>query len=165
MNDKDLPHAVDAETPLSRDELEVLRRQYEREHPTPSVQSKFNYAWGLVKSNDKKKSELGVKLLVEIFEQHPDRQRECLYYIALGYYKLGEYLAARRYNDTLLSMEPNNKQCLSLRKLIDDRVARAELTKSDRTTRIDGIIGMAIAGGAVAAVAGMIAMLLRSKKR
>ncbi|KAG8890986.1 mitochondrial membrane protein, partial [Tulasnella sp. 403] len=48
----DLPYAADAEDSLSFDELEVLRLQYEKElsqaHAT--TQTKFNYAWGLVKS-------------------------------------------------------------------------------------------------------------------
>ncbi|KXN86626.1 Mitochondria fission 1 protein [Leucoagaricus sp. SymC.cos] len=48
----ELPYAADAEDSLSYDELEVLRRQYQKEisagHVT--IQTKFNYAWGLIKS-------------------------------------------------------------------------------------------------------------------
>ena len=38
----------------------------------------------------------------EIYASVPDYRRECSYYIALGYYKLGNYGHARRFNGTLL---------------------------------------------------------------
>lgn len=44
--------------------------------------------------------------------------------MALGQYKLGHYNEARRFNDVLLEREPRNMQALSLKGLIDDRVAR-----------------------------------------
>ena len=60
----ELPYAADAEISLTFEELEVLRLQYQKElsqgHVT--VQSKFNYAWGLVKSLQRRDQEEGVKL-------------------------------------------------------------------------------------------------------
>lgn len=60
-----LPYAADAETSLSPAELDVLRGQYERElaagHAT--TQTKFNYAWGLVKSKRRDEMAEGVGLL------------------------------------------------------------------------------------------------------
>jgi hypothetical protein len=41
---------------------------------------------------------------------------------------LGHYNEARRYNDSLLEKEPRNMQALSLRALIDDRVAKGTVT-------------------------------------
>jgi len=61
---------------------------------------------------------------VEIYKEAPGRRRECLYYLALGQYKLGHYNEARRYNDLLLDKEPRNMQSLSLKALIEDRVAK-----------------------------------------
>ncbi|PVU87067.1 hypothetical protein BB560_006549 [Smittium megazygosporum] len=150
--DELLPYAIDAETPLEPQELQVLKRQYEREGRRVSVQSKFNYAWGLVKSQNRLENKQGIELLEEIFLEYPERQRECLYYIALGYYKLGNYSEANRYNDVLLSVEPANHQAESLRGLIDKKCRR------------DGYIGMAIAGGAVATISLLAAALLRSKR-
>jgi hypothetical protein len=49
--------------------------------------------------------------------------------MALGQYKLGHYNEARRYNDLLLEKEPNNMQALSLKALIDDRVARGSIPR------------------------------------
>jgi mitochondrial fission 1 protein len=89
----------------------------------------------------------GVRLLSEIFRTSPERRRECLYYLALGNYKLGNYAEARRYNDILLDNEPENMQATSLRSLIDDRVAK------------EGLMGVAILSG-VAIAAGVVGGIL-----
>jgi fission 1 protein len=56
----------------------------------------------------------------------------------------------RKYNEELLTQEPDNLQSLSLRKLIKDKVER------------DSLIGMALAGGAVAAVGIALAAIFRT---
>lgn len=135
------------------------------------VQTKFNYAWvtsplplflssyltvpsqGLVKSNNRNDQQLGVRLLSEIFRLSPERRRECLYYLALGNYKLGNYADARRYNDLLLDREPANLQATNLRQLIDDKVAK------------EGLMGVAILSG-VGIAAGVVgAFVLRNARR
>ncbi|CAL1714685.1 unnamed protein product [Somion occarium] len=147
----ELPYAADAEVSLSYDELDVLRRQYEKElaqsHVT--VQSKFNYAWGLVKSPMREHQVEGVRLLQEIYRAEPGRRRECLYYLALGHYKMGNYEEARRFNSLLREKEPTNMQASSLEQLIDDRVKR------------EGYIGMALVGGAAAIGTILLAGLIR----
>ncbi|RXK38867.1 mitochondria fission 1 protein [Tremella mesenterica] len=122
----DLPYAAEAETSLSYDELEVLRRQYykEIEQGHVTTQSKFNYGWGLVKSPSADMQTEGVKLLQEIYSASPSHRRECTYYIAVGYYKLRNYTHARKFNDLLLSVEPENMQAQSLRTLIERAVTR-----------------------------------------
>ncbi|KAJ3578301.1 hypothetical protein NPX13_g2270 [Xylaria arbuscula] len=147
------PDAVDAETPLREEELQVLRAQYEKEGDMVGVQTKFNYAWGLVKSNSRNNQQTGVRLLSEIFRVAPERRRECLYYLALGNYKLGNYGEARRYNDLLLEKEPANLQASDLRRLIDDKVTK------------EGLMGVAIISG-VAIAAGVVGgILFRGKRR
>ncbi|OXG25281.1 mitochondria fission 1 protein [Cryptococcus neoformans Ze90-1] len=142
----DLPYAAEAESSLSPDELEVLRRQYYREieqgHVT--IQSKFNYGWGLIKSPSPELETEGVKLLQEIYSASPDHRRECTYYIAVGYYKLRNYAYARKFNNLLLSVEPGNLQAQSLSTLIENAVKR------------DGLVGIGMITGAVAVV-GLIA--------
>lgn len=101
----------------------------------------------MIKSNHRSEQQEGVRLLSEIFRSAPERRRECLYYLALGNYKLGNYAEARRYNDLLLEHEPGNLQAASLRQLIDDKVAK------------EGLIGVAIVGG-VALAAGLVGGLL-----
>lgn len=108
-----------------------------------------------MKSNKRTDQQLGVMLLSDIFRTSPERRRECLYYLALGNYKLGNYGEARRYNDLLLDKEPANLQASNLRSLIDDKVAK------------EGLMGVAIISG-VAVAAGVVGgILLRNlgKKR
>jgi len=133
-------------------ELQVLRAQYEKEGDYVGVQTKFNYAWGLIKSNVRGEQQEGVRLLTEIFRSSPERRRECLYYLALGNFKLGNYAEARRYNELLLEIEPGNMQAASLRSLIDDKVAK------------EGLMGVAIIGG-VAVAAGIVGGLLMKGSR
>ncbi|KAF8661376.1 hypothetical protein AX16_001469 [Volvariella volvacea WC 439] len=151
----ELPYAADAEISLSYDELNVLKLQYEREleagHVT--VQTKFNYAWGLVKSPMKDHQVEGVRLLQEIYRAEPTRRRECLYYLALGHYKMNNFDEARRFNALLLEKEPTNLQAQSLASLIDKAVTR------------DGYIGMALAGGAAALGVLIISGLIRRAAR
>jgi len=148
-----LPYAADAESPLKPAELQVLRAQFEKEGDYVGVQTKFNYAWGLIKSNTRNEQQEGVRLLTDIFRTTPERRRECLYYLGLGNFKLGNYAEARRYNDLLLDKEPNNLQAASLRTLIDDKVAR------------EGLMGVAIVGG-LAVAAGIVGgLIMKSSKR
>ncbi|KAJ5643337.1 Mitochondrial fission 1 protein [Penicillium longicatenatum] len=142
-----LPYAADAESPLKPAELQVLRAQYEKEGDYVGIQTKFNFAWGLIKSNTRPDQQEGVRLLSEIFRGAPERRRECLYYLALGNYKLGNYGEARRYNDLLLEKEPANLQAASLGSLIDDKVAK------------EGLVGIAIVGG-LAVAAGLVGSLV-----
>ncbi|KAJ6096501.1 Mitochondrial fission 1 protein [Penicillium sp. IBT 16267x] len=142
-----LPYAADAESPLKPAELQVLRAQYEKEGDYVGIQTKFNFAWGLIKSNTRPDQQEGVRLLSEIFRGAPERRRECLYYLALGNYKLGNYGEARRYNDLLLEKEPANLQAASLGSLIDDKVAK------------EGLMGIAIVGG-LAVAAGLVGSLV-----
>merc|ERR1712225_147003 len=148
-----LPYAADAESPLKPAELQVLRSQYEKEGEHVGVQTKFNFAWGLIKSNTRNDQQEGVQLLSDIFKTTPERRRECLYYLALGNYKLGNYAEARRYNDLLLEKEPGNLQAGSLRQLIDDKVSK------------EGLMGIAIVGG-VAVAAGIVgSMIMRGSRK
>ncbi len=106
-----------------------------------------------MKSGTRSDQQLGVMLLTEIFRTSPERRRECLYYLALGNYKLGNYGEARRYNDLLLEKEPANLQASNLNTLIDDKVQR------------EGLMGVAIVSG-VAVAAGVVGgILLRNLGR
>jgi mitochondrial fission 1 protein len=121
----------------------------------PSKTSNSRVYQGLIKSNNRGEQQEGVRLLSEIFRNSPERRRECLYYLALGNYKLGNYAEARRYNELLLDLEPQNMQAGSLKSLIDDRVAK------------EGLVGVAIVGG-LAVAAGVIGSMIfkgASRKR
>lgn len=84
----------------------------------------------------------------------PTRRRECLYYLALGHCKLKNYTEAKKFIGKLLSKEPNNMQAQSLNSMIDNDVQK------------EGLIGMAIAGGAVAVMGAItIAAIKKLAKR
>jgi fission 1 protein len=141
----------------------VLKKQYIREGEYVTDQTRFNYAWGLIKSKNRRDQTQGVLLLsgtrhlstlqrlvtprpdpsvwlqtgltnriltlvvytrIDIYKEVPDRRRECLFYLALGHFKLGNYNDARKFNDSLLEFEPHNGQARALRTEIEDRVAR-----------------------------------------
>lgn len=108
---------------------------------------------GLIKSNARPDQQEGVRLLSEIFRNSRERRRECLYYLALGNFKLGNYAEARRYNELLLELEPANLQAGSLKGLIDEKVAK------------EGIVGAAIVGGLVVAAGVVGSMMMRTRKR
>jgi len=65
----------------------------------------------------------------------------------LGNYKLGNYAEAKRYNDSLMEIEPGNLQSQSLSQLIEDKVNK------------EGLVGVAIVGG-LAVAAGVVGGLL-----
>ncbi len=108
---------------------------------------------GLIKSSSRPDQQEGVRLLSEIFRNSRERRRECLYYLALGNYKLGNYAEARRYNELLLELEPANLQASSLKGLIDEKVAK------------EGMVGAAIVGGIVVAAGVLGSLLIKGGKR
>lgn len=121
--------------------------------PSHRFERKLTAPQGLIKSNSRPDQQEGVRLLSEIFRNSRERRRECLYYLALGNYKLGNYAEARRYNELLLELEPANLQAGSLKGLIDDKVAK------------EGMVGAAIVGGLVVAAGVVGSMMMRGRKR
>jgi len=85
--------------------------------------------------------------------KYPERARECLYYLAVGYYRLNDYSKARENIMHLLHLEPENQQALSLQRLIEGKASR------------EGIIGMVLVGGAAAAAIGVLFAVIRGSNR
>ncbi|KAJ3256002.1 mitochondrial membrane protein [Boothiomyces macroporosus] len=148
---EELPVALDAQEPLHPDDMKALHDMYLKDKSNAQV--KFNYAWGLVRSLSKGDQKKGVDLLHEIYKENPNRRRECLYYLALGEFKLSNYKEAKDFTETLLLLEPSNKQALLLKSHINKKV------------QDEGLLGMAIAGGAVAIIAGIASLLFAGSKK
>ncbi|SCU92424.1 LAMI_0E10330g1_1 [Lachancea mirantina] len=149
-----LPTLEDANGSLSREQLDILRQQVLSEGgDEASVQSRFNYAWGLIKSSERDDQRLGVKILTDIYKESSMRRRECLYYLTIGCYKLGEYSTAKRYSDALCSHEPHNLQARTLRNMVENKIQN------------ESIKGIVIASGVVAAAATVAGILFRSKRK
>lgn len=117
-----------------------------------SLQTRFNYAWGLIRSDSVRNQQQGVQLLTQLFKDAPQRRRECLYYLSIGSFKLGDYTNARKYCDILLNIEPNNEQATQLRQAIEDKLSR------------EGLMGIAILGGVLAVGVGIVGAVLRHKR-
>ncbi|VEU22973.1 DEKNAAC104241 [Brettanomyces naardenensis] len=148
-----LPNLDDAFTPLTEPQLVILEKQVDSEQPEPTTQSLFNFAWGLVKSESQADNKQGIDILTSIFKKEPSRRRECLYYLSVGCYKIGEYKESERYVKVLLQHEPDNLQAQALKQEIDNGLAK------------NSLIGFAIISGVTAAGVGLASLLLRQRKK
>lgn len=151
-----LPYAADISLGLSPEELAVLRQQYQNEQAKGwiSTQTKFNLAWGLVKGNARQgQVSEGIVILMDVYRTDATRRRECLYYLSLGHYKLGNYSEAKRFNDLLLEKEPHNLQAKSLSQLIDKAVTK------------EGYVGLSLVGGAAVVGGILLASLFSGRRR
>ncbi|ODV65946.1 mitochondrial fission 1 protein [Hyphopichia burtonii NRRL Y-1933] len=138
--------------PIAPEQLAVLKNQLDSEKPGATPQSQFNYAWGLLKSVLRHDQEAGVKILTHLYHSVPSMERESLYYLALGSFKIGEYAKARSYTNKLLGKEPENTQFKALSLAIEDKITQ------------DGVIGIGVAGGILALGVGLIGALARKKR-
>lgn len=138
--------------PLLVQQLTILRNQLNSEQPNPSPQLKFNYAWGLIKSSNTQEQKNGVRLLTAVLRDAPSFRRDCLYYLSLGTYKVGDYTSAKCYVETLLHMEPENVQAIQLKESIE------------RTVMNEGLLFIGIAAGVVAVAGGILGGMLRRRR-
>ncbi|KAL6940489.1 Mitochondrial fission 1 protein [Hanseniaspora vineae] len=152
---REQPSLEDAFGSLSAEQLDILKEQVLKEGgDEASIQSRFNYSWGLIRSNDVYDQRLGVKLLSDIYKQSPNRRRECLYYLTIGCYKMGEFSMAKRYVDALCDIESvNNRQVVELREMVESKITN------------ETIKGVAIVSGIVGAIALGAHYLMRGEKR
>eukprot|EP01117_Protostelium_nocturnum_P009242 TRINITY_DN3307_c0_g1_i1.p1 TRINITY_DN3307_c0_g1~~TRINITY_DN3307_c0_g1_i1.p1 ORF type:complete len:157 (+),score=48.32 TRINITY_DN3307_c0_g1_i1:162-632(+) len=136
-------------------ELEGFHKQFLKEiqYGTPSVGTIFTYACFLIKSPIKEHKEQGVAYFTELLEKDPDN-REYLYFLALGNYTMEEPTQAKYWVQQLLQVEPHNPQALELQELILEQIKQ------------DGLLGMAIVGGAatVLAVGGIVLAAVLKKR-
>ncbi|KAM9718196.1 mitochondrial fission 1 protein [Menidia menidia] len=115
---------------------------------TVSKETKFEYAWCLIRSKYTEDIKKGIVLLEELVQKaSKDDSRDFLFYLAVANYRLKEYEKALKFIRTLLRNEPGNKQALEMEKLIDKALKK------------DGLVGMAIVGGIGLGVAGLAGLI------
>lgn len=147
------PALKDVEHTIPEERLTILRNQVESEKPNVSIQTQFNYAWGLIKTSKPRLAhQQGVEILKSLYKQSPDIRKDCLYYMAMGSLKLGDYTSARQYIEELLEMEPENGQGRAMKRVIEDKITK------------EGLIGLGVAGGILAVGIGVVGALVRRKK-
>ena len=83
--------------------------------------------------------------------EDPAMQRDLLWYIAVGAYRVRDWQASKQYNESLLRMEPNNRQGLHLREAIEEKL------------KADGLLGLGIVGAVVGIAAVGLAALMRRR--
>ncbi|KAL5134757.1 Mitochondrial fission 1 protein A [Glycine soja] len=81
-------------------------------------------------------------------DKSPLHQREKLYLLAVGYYRSNDYGRSRQLVEQCLEIAPDWRQALSLKKIVEDRIAK------------DGVIGIGITATAVGLIVGGIATAL-----
>jgi len=82
----------------------------------------------------------------------PLETREKLYLLAVGHYRNGDYSKSRQLAERCLQIQPDWRQAISLKKAIEDKIAK------------DGLIGIGIATTAVGLLVGGIAAAVARKK-
>jgi len=89
----------------------------------------------------------GIILLEDLFQNRDEtNKRDYLYYLAVGNTKLKEYATALKYIRALLQVEPGNRQAQELEVIASKRLEK------------DGMVGMAVAGGAAVAFGGLVGL-------
>lgn len=140
---------------VSDQEIRKAREAYEAANTDDKSsynQAKFQYAYVLLKSQNSKEISLGIGMLEDLYYKGEENaRRDYLYYIAIGQTRLHNYKVALDCIEHFLKYESENRQALDLKDYINKK-----LTK-------EGLIGMAIAGGSVLAVGGLLGMLLSKK--
>ncbi|MED6249593.1 mitochondrial membrane protein [Ataeniobius toweri] len=135
---------------VAPEDLKKFEKKYNNEllKGAVSKETKFEYAWCLIRSKYTEDIKKGVVLLEElVHKSSKDDSRDFLFYLAVANYRLKEYEKALKYIRTLLRNEPGNKQALELEKLIDKALKK------------DGLVGMAIVGGIGLGVAGLAGLI------
>ncbi|OBS64586.1 hypothetical protein A6R68_06882 [Neotoma lepida] len=130
---------------VSVEDLKNFERKFQSEQAAGSVSksTQFEYAWCLVRSKYNDDIRKGILLL----EGSKEEQRDYVFYLAVGNYRLKEYERALKYVRGLLQTEPQNNQAKELERLIDKAMKK------------DGLVGMAIVGGMALGVAGLAGLI------
>jgi len=137
------------EETVATEDLKKFEQKYhvELNEGKVSSEAQFEYAWCLVRSKYPADIRKGIILLEDLFQNRDNsNKRDYLYYLAIGNTKLKEYATALKYVRALLQVEPGNRQAQELEALVSKRLEK------------DGMVGMAVAGGAALALGGLVGL-------
>lgn len=143
---------------ISDSEIAKLSKAYEDAKSSANKNqenlSAFQYAAGLLKSRHTTDIKHGINLLENLYYNgDQSSRRDYLYYIAIGHTRLKQYNLALDCVDHFLHYEPENRQAKLLKSFIKEK-----LTK-------DGLVGMALTGGAALVLGGLIGLGLSLAKK
>ncbi|XP_056673703.1 mitochondrial fission 1 protein isoform X3 [Monodelphis domestica] len=115
------------------DDLVKFEKKFQTEQAGGSVShsTQFEYAWCLVRSRYNDDIRKGIGLLEELLSKgSKEEQRDYVFYLAVGNYRLKEYEKALKYVRGLLQTEPQNNQARELECLIDKAMKKAATAPS-----------------------------------
>uniref|UniRef100_A0ACD5TH18 Uncharacterized protein n=1 Tax=Avena sativa TaxID=4498 RepID=A0ACD5TH18_AVESA len=112
--------------------------------------SMMRLSWALVHSRQPDDVNRGIGMIEASLDKStsPLQTREKLYLLAVGHFRNGNYVRSRQLADRCLEIQPDWRQASSLKKAIEDKIAK------------DGVIGIGIATTAVGLIVGGIAAAL-----
>ena len=116
-------------------------------------ESIMRLSWALVHSKQQEDIQRGIAMLETSLgnDKSPLHQREKLYLLAVGYYRSNDYARSRLLLEQCLEIAPDWRQALSLKKTVEERIAK------------DGVIGIGITATAVGLIVGGLAAALARK--
>ncbi|KAF7281495.1 mitochondrial fission 1 protein [Rhynchophorus ferrugineus] len=109
-----------------------------------TIKAQFDYAWCLVRSKYPADIQKGIMLLEDLYTTNEPGQRDYIFYLAVGNARLKDYSKALGYARSFLTIEPGNQQVISLERTIKKKMEE------------EGLMGMAIVGGAVLAIGAIV---------
>lgn len=97
----------------------------------------------------------GIALLEDLFKRTHDSgtRRDCLFYMAFAHTRIKDYASAMKCTESFLKIEPQNHQVVDLQKHIKKQM------------RKEGLMGMAIVGGAALALGGLVSLGVALSKK
>ncbi|XP_021921996.1 mitochondrial fission 1 protein isoform X2 [Zootermopsis nevadensis] len=134
---------------VSPQDLKKYERAYHEELLKGEVTQKaqFEYSWCLVRSQYWADIRKGITLLEDLYNSgSEDGRRDYLYYLAIGNARIREYGKALKYVRSFLQIEPGNQQVQNLE------------TSIRKTMEKEGLKGLAMAGGVVLAIGGLVGL-------
>lgn len=84
-----------------------------------SKETKYQYAWTLVKSTEKKDLRKSIILFKEMMKENDEHLPDCLFFIAYAYIKLKDFSEAEIYCDKLLEIKPRESDAMAMKTYLD----------------------------------------------
>lgn len=155
---KDVKEELDRKLALSTPSRSLLEELAVESAKNPSLESTFQYAFALSKSNERSELRYAIQMLDGLVEQGYEHQIDCLYGVATAFYLLRDYAEARRRCEAILRAQPGARFAKELHLAAIEAEEERERDKIKKAAI--GSIGMAAAVGVV----GVAASLLFHKK-
>ncbi|XP_075151683.1 mitochondrial fission 1 protein isoform X2 [Haematobia irritans] len=140
---------------VPQEDLEKFEKKYAHELELDgevTIETKFEYAFCLVRSRYSNDIRKGIMILEELARIHSEGRRDYIYYLAFGNARIKNYSEGLKYCRAFLEIESND-QVRSLEEYIKKQ--------SDK----DMAKGMAVAGGAALVLGGILGLGIALAKK